>query len=189
MESKRLPLSLVDINQGQVDGLPRNPRTWTFGDIEKLKKSINETPELLEARGLLVYPYNGRYVCIGGNMRLSALSSMGVESAPCMIVPEGTPVDKLIELVIKDNGTFGDWDEALLKKDWSDVPLVEWGIDVFESDMDQNVATESVSLDDDRKVLEVAFETQEFEFVRDRLRNINDVPEQALLKLLGYGEE
>lgn len=187
MENRRIALDLIDINQGQIPGVGRNPRCWTYDDIERLKKSIEETPELLEARGILVYPFNGRFVAIGGNMRLSALKSMGVGNAPCMVLPEEVTPEVLCELVIKDNGEFGDWDAELLKTEWADCPKEEWGINVFEESDAQEEKLPTQKLDDDRKVLEVKFEADEFSFVQDRLRMINDVPEQALLKLLGYG--
>lgn len=79
MEHKYLPLAQLKRNEGQIEGLPTNPRAWTKAEIEKLKKSIRQTPELLEARGIIVYPHNGEYVILGGNMRYTALSEMKVE--------------------------------------------------------------------------------------------------------------
>lgn len=190
MENKILPIALVDMNEGQVPGLPRNPRTWTYADIERLKQSIRETPELMDARGIIVYPHNGRFVAVGGNMRLAALKSMGMDTAPCVILPDDMPADKLQEIVIKDNGTFGDWDADALMDEWGGCPFADWGIDVVQdlgADADQ---TEKAKQEDDpRKVFEVELTPKEFNFVSERLRMYNEVPELALLKLIGYGEE
>lgn len=39
----------IDIaNNGQVDGLPANPRKWTQREVERIAASLQETPELLE---------------------------------------------------------------------------------------------------------------------------------------------
>lgn len=74
-----LPVKDVVLNDGRIDGLPKNPRQWTKSDVDRLKASILETPELLEARGILVYPYKGVYVAVGGNLRLSACKAAGLK--------------------------------------------------------------------------------------------------------------
>ena len=128
METRRIKLTDLVLNEGQIAGLPTNPRQWTKTELNKLKKSLQETPELLEARGILVYPWEGKYLVLGGNMRLSALKSLKAEDAPCVIFPEDTPIDKLKEVVIKDNGSFGEWDFDSLANEWGDLPLTDWGV-------------------------------------------------------------
>lgn len=130
MEIKRIRLTDLEQNKGQVKGLPSNPREWTRGDLDKLISNIKQTPELLEMRGLIVYPYQGKYIILGGNMRFSALREMNEPDAPCMVVPEDTPIEKLREITILDNGSFGSWDYDMLANEWDDLPLKEWGVDV-----------------------------------------------------------
>ena len=129
MEITRIRLTDIEQNRGQVEGLPSNPRQWGKGELDDLVKSIRETPELLEARGLIVWPYGGKYIILGGNMRFSALREMNAVDAPCMILPEDTPMEKLREIVIKDNGSFGSWDYDMLANEWDDLPLSDWGVD------------------------------------------------------------
>lgn len=131
METKRIRLSDLVQNEGQVEGLPKNPRSWTREGVEQLAKSIKETPELLEARGLIVYPYGGKYLIIGGNMRYDALRSLKAKDAPCFVLPAEMGVDKLKELVIKDNGAFGAWDYDELANIWDDLALADWGVPVW----------------------------------------------------------
>ena len=50
METRRIKLTDLVLNEGQIAGLPTNPRQWTKTELNKLKKSLQETPELLEAR-------------------------------------------------------------------------------------------------------------------------------------------
>lgn len=128
MEITRIRLTDLEQNRGQVEGLPSNPRQWGKGELDDLVKSIRETPELLEARGLIVWPYGGKYIILGGNMRFSALREMNAVDAPCMILPEDTPMEKLREIVIKDNGSFGSWDYDMLANEWDDLPLSDWGV-------------------------------------------------------------
>lgn len=125
---KSINTRLLEPNTGQIEGLPSNPRQWTKDEMARLKKSIEETPELLEARGAIVYPYGGKYIVLGGNMRLSAVKSLGWKEMPCVVLPEGTSVEKLKEIVIKDNGSFGEWDMDALANDWDDLPLSDWGV-------------------------------------------------------------
>lgn len=134
METRRIKLTDLVLNEGQIAGLPTNPRQWTKTELNKLKKSLQETPELLEARGVLVYPYEGKYLVLGGNMRLSALKSLKAKDVPCIVFPEDTPIDKLKEVVIKDNGSFGAWDFDQLANEWGDLPLVDWGVPAWETE-------------------------------------------------------
>ena len=128
MEITRIRLTDLEQNKGQVEGLPSNPRQWGRGELDHLVKSIRETPELLEARGLIVWPYGSKYIILGGNMRFSALREMNAKDAPCYVLPEDTPMEKLREIVIKDNGAFGSWDYDMLANEWDDLPLTDWGL-------------------------------------------------------------
>lgn len=148
MESRSINIESLEQNIGQVDGLPGNPRQWTRTDLDKLKRSIEETPELLEARGLIVYPYDDQYIVIGGNMRLAALREMGAKDAPCIVLPEDTTIDKLKELVIKDNGAFGQNDWDALANEWSDLPLADWGISAWNTETEEAQEEQEVKEDD-----------------------------------------
>ena len=134
MEIKRIRLTDLELNRGQVAGLPSNPRQWGKGELEDLVKSIRETPELLEARGLIVWPYGGKYIILGGNMRFSALREMNAVDAPCYVLDADTSMDKLREVVIKDNGSFGSWDYDMLANEWDDLPLADWGVPAWETE-------------------------------------------------------
>ena len=133
MEIIKIRLTDLEQNKGQVAGLPSNPRQWGRGELDNLVKSIRETPELLEARGLIVWPYGGKYIILGGNMRFSALREMNAVDAPCYVLPEETPMEKLREIVIKDNGAFGSWDYDMLANEWDDLPLSDWGVPAWET--------------------------------------------------------
>ena len=130
MEFKKIHLTRLDFNTGQIPGLPPNPRGWTDGEIKRLAKSMKGTPELTEARGCIVVPYEGRYVVLGGNLRLAAAKFLKWPDIMCAVLPEGTKVSKLKEIVLKDNSSFGSWDLSLLRKDWAEFDFGDWGIDV-----------------------------------------------------------
>src|SRR5690554_1855902 len=82
-------------NTGQITGVPKNPRLIKDEKFDKLVKSIQEDPEMLHLREILVYPYAGKYVIIAGNMRFRACLEAGLKEVPCKIIPESTPAEKL----------------------------------------------------------------------------------------------
>lgn len=118
------------MNTGQIAGLPSNPRQWTKAQLDNLKASIEETPELLEARGCIVDYHEGKYVCLGGNMRYAACKALGMSELPCYVVPEGTSILKKKQIVAKDNVSMGDWDFDALANEWSDMDLEGWGVPI-----------------------------------------------------------
>lgn len=127
---QKIAISLLEVNKGQIDGLPANPRQWTKAELDDLKKSILETPELLEARGCIVDYHEGKYVCLGGNMRFMACKELGMTEIPCYVVPEGTTILKKKEIVAKDNGSFGNWNYDALANEWGDLDLAGWGVSI-----------------------------------------------------------
>ena len=131
IEIKMYPLEKLELNEGQLKGLGKNPRYIKEGEFEKLKKSISDSPEFLEARPLLAYPLdNGNYIVIAGNMRLRAARELDFKEIPCYIFDKKTPIKKLKEYTIKDNVEFGstDWDE-LANGEWETDDLQDWGVD------------------------------------------------------------
>jgi len=138
MEIVKLPLSKLETNIGQIPDLPMNPRQWTQEQVESLAKSLNETPELFEARPILVVPYGGKYVILGGNMRYEASRKNGDAEVPVIVFPEDTPIEKMKEIVVKDNGAFGAWDWDALANEWDDLPLADWGVPAWKTDEDKD---------------------------------------------------
>lgn len=146
METQLININQIDQNKGQIAGLPANPRQWTRDDVERLARSIDETPELLDARPLITIPHGGKYIVLGGNLRLAALKKLGRKEAPVYALPEDTPPDKLREIVVKDNGAFGSWDFDMLANEWDDLPLLDWGVPAW--DVEQEV--EKVEKDEEK---------------------------------------
>lgn len=187
MEIRTIKINLLEQNVGQVPGLPSNPRTWTRAELDLLKASIVETPELLEARGLIVYPYGGKYVTIGGNMRYSALLELGESEAPCIVLPVDTSSDKLKEIAAKDNGSFGkhDWDK--LANEWDDLPLSSWGIPTWQAnDEKAKDSKEGGSMTRTKEYIEVRCELGETWLIGDhRLMRGDSISLDEVKRLLG----
>lgn len=134
MEFKKLPVSKLTMNTGQIEGVPANPRQWTQADLDRLAASIEETPELLDARGAIVVPHKGKFVVLGGNMRLTAAKKLGLAEMPCAVLPEDTPIETLKAVVIKDNSSMGAWDFDALANEWDDLPLTDWGVPAWKTE-------------------------------------------------------
>ena len=151
IEFKRIPLELLDPNTGQIPGVPRNPRKWSRRELENLAASMRDTPELTEARGAIVYPFQGRFVVLGGNMRLEGHRINEDKDAPCAILPEDTPADKLRQIVQKDNSSFGQFDYDVLRKEWLDFgyDYKSWGLhfDTKELEMEEEAKDDNFDVD------------------------------------------
>lgn len=187
MQNKTIPLAQIDLNEGQIPGLPMNPRTWTIKKLEKLAKSIERTPELLDARPPIVVVFEGRYIAIAGNMRVSACKHLEMEALVCSVIESGEfPVEKLKEIAIKDNSSFGSWDTDALANEWNEYDLTDFGLPDYAPTPSPSGDAPAAPVDD-RTVVEITFGPNEFIFVTTALRDIDPSPEVAVLKLLGYG--
>lgn len=159
MEVQEIKISKIVQNKGQIVGLPSNPRQWTKADVERLAASIEETPELLDARPLIALQQDDRFVVLGGNLRLAALKHLGRKTAPVYVIPEDTPIEKQKEIVIKDNGAFGAWDFDMLANEWDDLPLTDWGVPTWENDQPDDEIPDNLDAEGKEKdfVLKITF--------------------------------
>ena len=107
---------------------PNNPRYIKQHKFNQLIKSIQEFPEMLELRPLVV---DENMVVLGGNMRLSAIIEAGITNVPYIKVEDLTDQQKE-EFIIKDNLGYGDWDWEVINAEWDTELLNEWGMDVLD---------------------------------------------------------
>lgn len=131
MKIENIKISLLEPNKGQIEGLPKNPRFIRDERYKALIKSIEDAPEMLSLRELIVYPHNRKYIAICGNMRLRACSEIGYKELPCKVLPTETPVEKLREYAIKDNNGFGQDDWSILNTEWDLEELSDWGVETW----------------------------------------------------------
>ena len=128
--TKNIAIGKLQSNKGQIEGLPGNPRLIKDQKFDKLVKSIEENPEMLQMRELLVYPHGDAFVVIGGNMRLEAMKKLGYKECPCKVIPADATVEQLKAYTIKDNNGFGEWDFDMLANEWDVEQLEDWGLDL-----------------------------------------------------------
>lgn len=109
---------------------PTNPRVLRDEKFEKLKRSITDFPDMLNYRAIVaVTDTDGKYMVLGGNMRLRALQDLKIKEAPVMLADHWTEEQRR-EFIIKDNVGFGEWDWDQLANEWDAGQLDEWGLDV-----------------------------------------------------------
>jgi DNA modification methylase len=115
----------------EVISNPNNPRVIRDDKFKKLVKSINEFPEMLELRPIVV---NDDMVVLGGNMRLKACKEAGLKEVH-IIKASNLSEAQQAEFIIKDNVGFGEWDWDMLANEYDEKDLKDWGLDfpLFES--------------------------------------------------------
>lgn len=134
---QNIDITKLEYNEGQIEGLSKNPRYLKENEHDKLKKSLTDSPEFLEYKPLMVYAMdNGNYVTICGNMRLRVANELRLDghsefdTIPCVILKADTPIEKIKEYAIKDNVQAGNWDwDELANGEWETDALQDWGVD------------------------------------------------------------
>lgn len=134
---ERINLSCLELNEGQIVGIPKNPRYLKDEEHDKLKKSLKDSPELLQYKPLMVYAIEGgKFVVVCGNMRLRICQELhnecveGFDALPCFVLNKDVPIAKIKEYAIKDNVQAGNWDwDELANGDWEVEELQDWGVD------------------------------------------------------------
>ena len=124
---KVVPIDEVKLND-------RNPRIIKDDKFKKLVKSLQDFPEMLDTREVIV---NKDMVVLGGNQRLRAAKEAGITEIPVKIVDWDEERQK--EFIVKDNLPYGEWDWDILANEWEIDDLKAWGVDgipKFETDED-----------------------------------------------------
>ena len=105
-----------------------NPRIIKEAKFKKLVKSIQDFPEMLELRPIIV---DEDMTILGGNMRYKACVHAGLKEVHVKIA-KGLTEEQKKEFIVKDNVGFGEWDWDSLGNEWDNVKLGEWGMDVWQ---------------------------------------------------------
>ena len=149
---KMIELARLQPNEGQLPGLPKNPREIDKEKFELLKQNLRKYPELLRYCTLLVYPLDdaGNYIIIDGNMRYHALAEFDEKLAPCDVIDQSTDVEKLKAYIPLRNSSFGRWDMNLLANEWDIDDLNSWGLDL-NFDIDKEPTDDELDGEDKNK--------------------------------------
>jgi len=113
------------VNITEVISNPNNPRLIKDDKFKKLVKSIQDFPDMLNVRPIVV---NKDMVVLGGNMRLKAIKEAGIKEINVDIVDWNEQQQK--EFIVKDNVGYGEWDWDDLANNWDAEELTDWGLDI-----------------------------------------------------------
>lgn len=127
--------------------LEDNPRTITPEDMERLKESISNNPDYLEAHPIVLSDRTGELVIIDGNQRYEACVQLGMSEVPTALL-HGLTEEREREIIIRANVLNGKWDEMILKDKWDIEELKDWGVDL-PADWDTSEADEQKEAEED----------------------------------------
>jgi site-specific DNA-methyltransferase (adenine-specific) len=114
------------MNINEIKPNPSNPRIIKDDKFKKLVKSIQDFPQMLELRPIVIDENN---IVLGGNMRLKACIEAGLTDVPVKQAKELTEEQKK-EFIVKDNVGYGEWDWDDLANNWDEQLLTEWGLEI-----------------------------------------------------------
>jgi len=115
------------MNINEIKPNPNNPRIIKDDKFKKLVKSIQDFPQMLELRPIVIDENN---IVLGGNMRLKACIEAGLKDVPVKQAKKLTEEQKK-EFIVKDNVGYGEWDWSDLANNWETEELEEWGLDII----------------------------------------------------------
>jgi hypothetical protein len=118
---------IIEVKVAEIKANPNNPRIIKDDKFKKLVKSIQEFPEMLKLRPIIV---NDDMVVLGGNMRLKACKEAGLKSIP-IIKASLLTEEQQKEFIVKDNVGYGEWDWETIANEWDTKQLEEWGLDII----------------------------------------------------------
>jgi len=121
-------INLNDFPIKDINPNPLNPRFIRDKKFEDLKRSIQDLPQMLSLREIVV---DEDCVVLGGNMRLKALKDLKFKTTNVVMWIGLTPEEKK-EFIIKDNANYGNWDWDILANSFDEVALKRFGLNVWQ---------------------------------------------------------
>ena len=177
-------MKVLKVKISDIKTNPKNPRLIKDDKFRKLVKSIQEFPQMLELRPIVVDENN---IVLGGNMRLKACLEVGVKEI-FIVQAENFTEQQKDEFIVKDNVGFGEWDWDLLANEWDAEKLTDWGLDLpIFNDVDYSGKNQEIDVDlyENEMIIKLKYSEDDYNLVREQLSKIASTPEQAVYKLLG----
>ena len=141
----------MDVIYRKIESLSKlenNPRTITPEDMERLKESISNNPDYLEAHPIVLSDRTGELVIIDGNQRYEACVQLGMNEVPTALL-HGLTEEREKEIIIRANVNNGKWDLSKLF-DWDYSDLMDWGVEGISSpdinDFDEEDSDSTVNM-------------------------------------------
>ena len=148
---KTIKVKITDIKAN-----PNNPRLIKDDKFAKLVKSVQEFPEMLEIRPIVV---NSDMVVLGGNMRLKACKEAGIKEVP-IIIADNLTEEQQREFLIKDNESGISTPQSIncseshslasrfqshSPPEWDSEQLIDWGVDIPDFSIEEELEQKDLS--------------------------------------------
>lgn len=188
-ELLEIPIAQIEFNRGQVEGLPSNPRFINEENYKKLKKSLDDDPEMLQLREPILYMRSNKaLICIAGEQRLRSEKEKGTKTILCKVLPPETLPEKLRAYAAKDNKHQGQWDTEILANEWDPVETDEWIGNVPDwGAADEEEETGSSGSDGDKEpdfTIKLDYTEDEYRDVKEAFKIIGGTPEKIVYDFL-----
>ena len=162
---------------------PKNPRLIKDDKFKKLVKSIQEFPQMLELRPIVVDENN---IILGGNMRYKACIEAGLKEIYILKAEDLTEQQK-DEFIVKDNVGFGEWDWDVLANEWDTDKLQDWGLDLpldlSNEEFETTLGGESIT-DNTDYILLLTIKEECFNDTEDLLLQIENFKNKGLVEVV-----
>lgn len=111
-----------------LKSLDSNPRKISKQNLERLKRDIQDDPDYMKLRSILVNEVDGERIIYAGNQRYQACIEIYGEEIPdeWVKIEKNVPMDVMNRRVLRDNQEYGEWDNEML--------IEMWGEEMKESD-------------------------------------------------------
>ena len=161
MKTEKVKISEIHANKN-------NPRIIKDDKFRKLVKSIQDFPQMLEIRPIVVDEDN---IVLGGNMRLKACKEAGLKEV-YIVKADNLTEEQKQEFIVKDNVGFGEWDWDSLANEWDVDQITDWGLDVWQSPLEVDYSLlDDEDLSDElndmangvKKAIQVEFEAEHYQ--------------------------
>lgn len=177
-------MQTTEIALSQLVENKENPRTITEGQFSKLVQSILVFPKMMELRPIVIdetftalggnmrlkalchivsMDADSLELALSKEQRLTDAERtklieywQGWQKKPTAITASASDLTEAQkrEFIIKDNVAFGNWDYNELANKWNDLPLQDWGMNLFNDDLGSFFDLDDKSVDEDEKTQE-----------------------------------
>lgn len=137
--------------------LEKNPRKIDKIQFEKLCKSLQDDPDFIAKRPVLVHNSEGKLRVYACNQRVRAAKKLGWKEVPC-IIDEGLSEDIIKSRTVKDNKHYGEFDFDILANEYDMDMLFDAGFTATDFEVSktaiEDIEDDSPSVDDmDHKII------------------------------------
>lgn len=123
MQEIKYKVEYIDIDKLQPH--KDNPRFIKDEDFNNLCVSIKDNPEYFETRPIIC---DTKFTIWAGNMRFRAGKHIGMKAVPTVVMD--VSIEKLREIMIRDNVSSGEFDIGLLSALYDNSDLEKWGVNL-----------------------------------------------------------